>query len=231
MVTDVEESWTGSMREHPQSTLRYGSLPCDCSLPGHVPKLVAITGGPGAGKTAVLELATRSFCRHVAVLPEAASIVFSGGFPRHETEPGRRSAQRAIYRLQREVERLVIEEEQVAVALCDRGTIDGLAYWPDPPESFWSDIGSDLSTELARYSAVIHLGTPDPGQGYTGDVIRVESARQAAQLDQRIYELWADHPDRTLVPPAADFATKALAALELIRSRLPGCCRSHRLYE
>ncbi len=121
---------TGAVGDHALSTLRYGSFPCRCALTRHPARLMALTGGPGAGKTAVLELAARSFCRHVAVLPEAASIVFGGGFPRHDTEPGRKAAQRAIYRVQWEVERLVVEEGEVAVALCDRGTVDGGAYWP-----------------------------------------------------------------------------------------------------
>ncbi|HSL26065.1 MAG TPA: AAA family ATPase [Acidimicrobiia bacterium] len=219
----------GLAQEHTFSTLRYGSLQCQCAEATHAPRFVAVTGGPGAGKTAVLELAVRSFCRHVAVLPEAASIVFRGGFPRHNSGPGRRAAQRAIYRVQREVERLVMEERQVAVALCDRGTVDGLAYWPDPPQTFWSDVGSDLPAELGRYTAVIHLGTPTVDQGYTGDPIRVESAMQAKELDQRILTSWADHPQRMLVPASADFAAKALAALEMIRSQLPPCCLSHSL--
>jgi hypothetical protein len=50
-------------------------------LPFHDARLVAVTGGPGAGKTAVLELAARSLCEHVAILLEAATIVFGGGFP------------------------------------------------------------------------------------------------------------------------------------------------------
>ena len=215
--------------EHPLSTLRYGSLPCRCVLSSHQVRLVAVTGGPGAGKTAVLELAARSFCRHVAVLPEAASIVFGGGFPRHDTDPGRRAAQRAIYRVQREVERLVAEEQLVAVALCDRGTVDGLAYWPDPPDTFWQDVGSGLPVELARYQAVIHLRTPTVDQGYSGDRIRIESARQAEELDQRIMTYWADHPRRTVVTASPDFAAKALKALELIRSQLPACCVAHEL--
>lgn len=65
------------------TSLRVGSSPCNCRLPFHDARLVVVTGGPGAGKTAVLELAARSFCEHVAILPEAATIVFGGGFPRH----------------------------------------------------------------------------------------------------------------------------------------------------
>jgi predicted ATPase len=57
--------------------------------------LVVLTGGPGAGKTALLEIARRNFCEHIAVLPEAVSIVFGGGFWRKETAPARRAAQRA----------------------------------------------------------------------------------------------------------------------------------------
>jgi hypothetical protein len=42
----------------------------------------------------------RSFHEHVAVLPEAAGIPFSGGFPRRATEAARESARRAIYQVQ-----------------------------------------------------------------------------------------------------------------------------------
>lgn len=218
---------TDTAGAHVLSTLRYGSLSCACLLTSHNPRLVAVTGGPGAGKTAVLELAARSFCSHTAVLPEAASIVFGGGFPRHGSEPGRKAAQRAIYRVQREVERLVVEERQVAVALCDRGTVDGLAYWPDQPESYWQDVGSDLSAELSRYSAVIHLSTPASGQGYTGDRIRVESARQAGELDRMIVDAWNGHAHRTVVAASTDFTSKALEALKVIRDQLPTCCLAH----
>ncbi|MBL0889768.1 MAG: hypothetical protein IBJ19_04065 [Gemmatimonadaceae bacterium] len=37
---------------------------------------MVLTGGPGAGKSAVLELARLFFCDHVRRLPEAAGIVF-----------------------------------------------------------------------------------------------------------------------------------------------------------
>ena len=34
------------------------------------PRRVVLTGGPGAGKTAALEMIKQSFCEHVRVLPE-----------------------------------------------------------------------------------------------------------------------------------------------------------------
>ena len=55
---------------------------CECQAP-HERRRIVLTGGPGAGKTAVLEMIRQSFFSHVTVLPEAASIKFGGGFPRH----------------------------------------------------------------------------------------------------------------------------------------------------
>ena len=55
-------------------------LLCGCKELVHQTKFIVITGGPGAGKTAALEMVKKSFCNHVVILPEAASILFSGGF-------------------------------------------------------------------------------------------------------------------------------------------------------
>ncbi len=101
--------------------------PCDCR-DRHVPRRVVLTGGPGAGKTAVLELIRLFFCEHVKTLPEAAGIVFGGRFPRSDSPPLRQAAQRAIYHIQRELES-VADTENAAVVLCDRGTVDCAAYW------------------------------------------------------------------------------------------------------
>jgi hypothetical protein len=78
--------------------------PCDCG-DRHVPRRVVLTGGPGAGKTAVLELIRLFFCEHVKTLAEAAGIVFGGRFPRSDSPPLRQAAQRAIYHVQRELDR------------------------------------------------------------------------------------------------------------------------------
>jgi hypothetical protein len=208
------------------SEFRVGSRPCSCDMTGHPTQLVAVTGGPGAGKTATLELALRSFCRHVGVLPEAAGILFGGGFPRHPTEAGRRAAQRAIYHVERELEGLAIAETEVAIALCDRGTIDGLAYWPDPPDTYWQQFGTSREAELARYQAVIHLRTPGVAQGYNhSNTLRTETAAEAQRIDNLILQAWSGHPHRVIIPSDDAFEDKALRALEAIRSLLPTCCR------
>jgi predicted ATPase len=137
--------------------------PCPCRE-SHRQRRVVLTGGPGAGKTAVLELIRQAFCEHVTILPETAGILFSGGFPRGTDPRLRRAGQRAIFCTQRELE-ATTDGTNAAIVLCDRGTVDAAAYWPGP-EPFWPAVGSTLKEQLRRYDAVIHLRTPGPGSGY-----------------------------------------------------------------
>ncbi|MBA8802907.1 hypothetical protein FB382_001198 [Nocardioides ginsengisegetis] len=175
----------------------------------------------------MLELVRATACRHVRVLPEAASILFGGGFPRRDGFEERRAAQRALFHVQRELETLG-EIEGAAIMLCDRGTVDGLAYWPGDPGDLWAAVHSSLKAEQQRYAAVIHLQTPSEGVGYNhANPIRTETARAAALIDARITEVWAGHPRVTTIPASDDFLVKANAALDVIRSELPGCCRLH----
>jgi hypothetical protein len=203
---------------------------CECKRSDHELKLVAVTGGPGAGKTAILEMAKRTFCEHVAILPEAASIVFGGGFWRLGSIAGKKAGQRAIFYVQRELERLVADEGASAVALCDRGTLDGLAYWPDSEAAFFSEIGSTREAELRRYTAVIHLRSPAAHQGYNHEnPIRIESAGEAAETDARIEKAWHGHPRRFFVESDTDFLHKVTKAAALIREEIPACCREHKI--
>lgn len=202
-----------------------GTQECGCTNQVHTTRLVVLTGGPGAGKTAVLELVRRMLCRHVALLPEAASIIFGGGFPRRDTLPARRAAQRAIVRVQQELERWITHEEPVAVGLCDRGVLDSLAYWPGPAEDFFTELGTTREKELARYAAVIHLRTPPGDGGYNHrNPLRTETPEEAAVIDARIEQVWRDHPRRFIVPNTPDFMEKAQHALMHIRAELPECC-------
>lgn len=196
---------------------------CSCEST-HPRRRVVLTGGPGAGKTAVLEMVRQSFCHHVRVLPESASVIFGGGFPREDPPESRRAEQRAIYFVERELEALA-DVHDSALVLCDRGTLDGLAYWPGDLEDFWAAAGSTLEQELARYEAVIHLRTPGARQGYNHqNPLRTETAAVAAKIDKRIQKVWKQHPRRTMVDPTGNFLEKASTALGLLRDLVPECC-------
>jgi predicted ATPase len=186
-----------------------------------------LTGGPGAGKTATLELIRRaSFCEHVHILPEAAGIVFGGGFPRRLDAAGRKAAQRAIFHVERELEEAALANN-AAIILCDRGTVDGAAYWPGP-DDYFASVNTTLADELRRYDAVIHLRTPPLDTGYNHqNPLRTESALEAAAVDLKILHVWKTHPRRFIVDATPDFLKKAARVLELMRAELPECCRHH----
>ena len=199
---------------------------CRCKAQ-HPRRRVVLTGGPGAGKTAVLEMVRQSFCQHVCVLPEAAGILFGGGFPRETSLESRRATQRAIYHVERELEELA-DAHNAAVVLCDRGTVDGAAYWPGPGD-LWQSVGTTLQLELQRYDAVIQLRTPTLDNGYhTVRPLRVESVTEAMAIDQHIAELWSTHPRHFLVEASKDFLDKARLVLQRIEAELPPCCEQPR---
>ncbi|MBL0215284.1 MAG: ATP-binding protein [Myxococcales bacterium] len=197
---------------------------CGCELQ-HVPRVVVLTGGPGAGKTAVLEVLQQQVCRHVAILPEVASILWKGGFPRRSTTSGRRAAQRAITRVQIELQRIAIEEPTTGLVVCDRGTIDGLAYWPGEPAEYYEELDTTEAKELGRYATVIHMESATRDDGYFATSTRVESVDQAQEIDRRILAAWSNHPHRVIVPSSRNFLLKLDQALALVRAEIPVCCR------
>ena len=180
---------------------------------------IVLTGGPGGGKTTAADLFRREIGDAVVIVPEAATILFQGGFPRSTERHALRSAQTAIFHVQRR-----LEDAQAALfpgrtLLCDRGTIDGAVYWPGRPEEYFRAVGTTLETELARYDAVIFFETAARGgvsiEG--GNPIRNESLAEAVRLDEKLRAVWSRHPRFILVPHNRSFFKKisfGLAALE-----------------
>lgn len=182
---------------------------------------IVLTGGPGAGKTAVLEVIRRHFWKNVVVLPEAATLLYSGGFPRDTSAITCRGAQRAIYYVQRELERIAEEHDGDNILLCDRGTLDGLAYWPSPAEDWFRDLQTTMSAEYARYDVVIHLRVPSSRNGYNHDnPMRIETPRQAHAIDERIESIWSGHPRRFIIEATDDFIAKAARAVALVEAEV-----------
>jgi AAA domain-containing protein len=171
----------------------------------------------------VLELASRQLCSHLVFVPEAAGILFRGGFPRPATPEQHRATQRAIFRVQHELEQMAAVARPGASTLCDRGTVDGLAYWPGPEAAFFAEVGSSLEEELSHYRAVIHLEVPDAANYQVDARLRPEPHAQAVEIDRRILRAWARHPRRVVILHSNDFLEKARRALEAIRQSLPEC--------
>ena len=180
---------------------------------------IVLTGGPGGGKTTAADLFRREIGERVIIVPEAATLVFSGGFPRAREPHAVHAAQRAIYHVQRNLEDVQAALYPDRVLLCDRGTVDGAAYWPGTPSGFFTEMRSSLKSEFARYDAVIFFESAAVGgmaiEG--GNPTRIEDLEQAVALDRKLRALWSRHPRFHLVPHNPSFFKKisfGLAVLE-----------------
>ena len=95
-----------------------------------LPRRVVLTGGPGGGKTTAADMFRREIGERVVIVPEAATMLFGGGFPRGREPNAVRACQRAIFHVQVNLEDIQAAHYPDRFLLCDRGTVDGAAYWP-----------------------------------------------------------------------------------------------------
>lgn len=186
---------------------------------------IVLTGGPGGGKTTAADLFRREIGERVVIVPEAATILFQGGFPRSREPHASRFAQTSIFHVQRNLEDVQAALFPGRTLLCDRGTVDGAAYWPGEPHHYFNAVGTTLETELRRYDAVIFFETAAVGGASIegGNPMRNESLEEAVVLDGQLRKLWSRHPRFVLVPNNRSFFKKisfGLAALESIVSQL-----------
>lgn len=181
---------------------------------------IVLTGGPGGGKTTAADLFRREVGEKVVVVPEAATLLFSGGFPRSTNAEARRAAQCAIYHVQRNLEDVQAALFPDRILLCDRGTLDGAVYWPDEPRGFFEAVGSSESRELDRYDGVIYFESAALGgisiEG--GNPARIENNAEALAIDQKLRALWSHHPRFVVVPHNASFVKKILFGLAALES-------------
>lgn len=179
---------------------------------------VVLTGGPGGGKTTAADLVRRELGERVVIVPEAATILFAGGFPRSRQREASRAAQTAIFHVQRNLEDVQSAIYPERVLLCDRGTVDGAAYWDAGADSFFRSLGTELERELARYDAVVFFETAAiAGMSIEGgNPVRCESIAQAIELDGKLRALWERHPRFTLVRHSKSFLEKIVSALAIL---------------
>ncbi len=184
-------------------------------------KKIALTGGPGGGKSTAAELFKREYKDFISLVPEVATLLFKGGYPRFDSPLIVESIQSSIFHVQQNIETTYSTLFPHHTLLCDRGTVDGAAYWPAGPDDFFKRMGTTLENELTKYDAVIFFETAAAG-GMTielGNPIRNEDQRKAIELDLRLRELWSLHPNFVHICNAPSFLAKiqnSIAAMDSI---------------
>ena len=180
---------------------------------------IVLTGGPGAGKTTAADLFRREIGDSIVVVPEAATMLFSGGFPRHKIDAALKATQYTVYSVQRNLENIIRHKYPNRTLLCDRGTIDGAAYWPEGEESFYKALKITREEEYKRYDAVIFFESAAVG----GDSIegcnqaRIESNKEAIEINEKLKNIWRHHPNFHYISHDKSFFKKISAAIKLLQ--------------
>lgn len=184
--------------------------------------LIAITGGPGAGKTEAINRVSQALSSegvYVGVVQEAATHLINneGWKPWALDSTGQAAFQIRHVGLQYawEGEQMfrAIPKRQPVVVLCDRGLMDGAAYHGlDGWDLVLAAHGLSMARVAARYDAVIHLETSaalDPEQ-YPGrrNPARWQNPAEAVDSDRELQKVWSFHPRHIVIPAQADFTAK-----------------------
>ena len=179
---------------------------------------IVLTGGPGGGKTTAADLFRREIGEEVVIVPEAATMMFSGGFPRYSETEAICSAQKAIFHVQQNLENIQAAKYPERILLCDRGSIDGAAYWPETKPSFFDAMETTLEDELDNYDGVIFFETAAAGgMGIEGgNPVRSESLEEAVKLDRQLYKLWSRHPNFVEIHHNESFFKKISIGLAIL---------------
>jgi predicted ATPase len=187
---------------------------------------IAVTGGPGAGKTTLWRAIAEAHPERVVAVPEVATLMLSHVFPQPGNVVERHALQRSIFAVQKNLEALYesrLEGDQIL--LCDRGTPDGAGYWPDGADAFFSAMQSQWDEELARYDAVLFLETAAAGDLSIaeGNAVRLETRAAAVDIDRRIHSVWSRHRNLCHVAHQREFSDKLALGIAALRAWLdPG---------
>jgi predicted ATPase len=183
-------------------------------------KKIALTGGPGGGKSTAAKLFQLEYKDFISLVPEVATMLFRGGFPRVDSPLVLESIQKSIFHVQMNLEDTYSTLYPSHSLLCDRGTVDGGAYWPMGPDDFYKTMNTNLESELARYDAVIFFETAAAGglDIDLGNPVRNEDQRKAIEIDQRLRALWSQHPNFVHVKNETSFLQKIMGGIAAIDS-------------
>jgi hypothetical protein len=207
---------------------------------------VGITGGDKSGKSAVCRNMADEF-GEVVVVPELATALLNGGFPSVPdmlpwSDEWQEELQDTIYTTQLGFEkayRRYAEHVGARVAFVDRGLGDGIAFRKETDigeakQAFCREHNTTMAEIYGRYDVMIHLQTTAISQpdrfGKAGNAARFDSSneaddkkRHAAAIeraitqDNRLWEVWKDHPWPMFLPAGIGVLGKISACMGAVR--------------
>lgn len=191
------------------------------------PKVITLTGGPGGGKTLLLNkiIEDAELCSKVVVCEEAIH-----GMRFVRMDPHSYEFQCALVAIQAATEenlsRAFVGTNKRFI-ISHRGTLDPCAFWlsfGNSKESFFEMTGTSLEDHYRRYALVIHMESaavhmPEAYEHYPA-AHRSEDIAKALQLDRYLEDLWGNHSHYVKIEGTTHIEKKLLSGLTVIRDFL-----------
>ena len=181
--------------------------------------LIALTGGPCAGKTTAMEFLAEAVKKHgvevFCVNEQATALKRSGRTPE---SMGQFGFHRLLFENQLAEEERALSDARAskaekALVLCDRGLLDSRAYVDEAYFARYAGAkGFNEETVRNRYDAVLHLVTAANGaeEHYTlsNNPARSEDIEKARALDDAVLSLWVGTQHLRVFDNRGDFRDK-----------------------
>jgi len=192
VVADVARALKRSAKHN----FDFTRITSDFPIPTEVtPRCISVSGAPFGGKTTFLQHLIRTRKSGYVYIPEVIALMRASGQPFNGDPFG----QRIIVALKYLLEVFSLKHYPNCLILCDRGVLDGAAYWPIKG-SFESVVGKNEDHFKRYFAAVLFQGVASTSHAYKEFGDRQESVSQARTIDQMLYQTWKDHPRFRYIP-------------------------------
>ena len=193
-------------------------------------KRIVLTGGPGSGKTTIIEKIKSVYESQglkVVIIPETATELINEGMGFSDGLISLLDFQELVLRLQlaKEMvaERYSEMNKQDVLIVYDRGTIDNTAYISKEEfDEILRRLGNnvDYAKLINKYDLVINLVGRKDFYTTANNKARSESADVAIELGKKTLQSWVGHKDLRIVQPKDNIDDKIHEVLNIINELL-----------
>lgn len=194
-------------------------------------KRIVLTGGPGSGKTSVLEKINQVYSSEgykVIIVPETATELMNNGITFKDGSMSLVDFQELVMRLQLAKEEVVdrtieLMNNEKVIVVYDRGTIDNTAYInKEEFEEILTRINNvkSFTDLLNKYDLVINLVGREDFYTTQNNKARSESSSEALKLGDATLKCWLGHKTIKIVMPKDTVDEKISEVLNIINETL-----------